>query len=75
MSLYLKRIEEYYEAERNKTGRGPAYWSGKKFYENLIGRTVMPDIYTEATIAICGGFLTGSLVGIRNVLEEFKVKY
>ena len=61
-ALYKKRLQEYYDAERNQTGDGPAYWMGKKFYENLTGIKVshIDDLDKEADLSTKFKFLIAS---------------
>lgn len=82
LMLFHTRIKEYYEAERNKTGDGPFYWAGKKFFENLTGKNQnhindsdrYANIMTKFNFLICANYLTAVLVGLKPMLEEFTIK-
>jgi len=74
LSLFEVRTREYADAEKNKTLYGPAYWIGKSFLENLTGiEQDILDPIAPIKFAICGDFLTASLVGINSVLQKYKI--
>ena len=82
LALFQNRMKEYYEAERNTQGDGPAYWVGKKFFENLTGKSQShvndydrdADMPIKFNFLIAANHLTATLTGIDSVLKEYTVK-
>jgi len=85
-ALFQQRVKEYYEAESNTTGNGPAYWVGKNFYENLIGKQYLkningkdPDlmqVYIDMNLkfSIAVNYLTSTLVGVDSIVKKYPAK-
>ncbi|MCB0749382.1 MAG: hypothetical protein KDC90_18105, partial [Ignavibacteriae bacterium] len=90
LKLYHKRIGEYYEAERNKAGDGPAYWLGKKFLENITRPALSEliskvddhnknkDLQLKMHFLIAYKYLFATFMGIKGpkgALGNYKIKY
>lgn len=77
LALFQQRVKEYYEAESNTAGHGPAYWLGKKFYEDLTMKdhnSFRDYIAMNNNYLIGANYLNGILAGVDSVLDEYTIK-
>jgi hypothetical protein len=71
-------MKEYYEAEKNTKGDGPAHWVGKKFFENLTGQSQShvndydrdADMLIKLSFLTAANHLTATLTGVGSVLKK-----
>jgi hypothetical protein len=75
LTLFHNRMKEYYGACSNISGDGPAYWLGKKFYENLSNKKEDSlNTSLKVNYLIASNFLVSTLKGVDAVLEYIRIR-